>query len=249
MSDYKGLSSGIFISGVTAIIAGAVNPNASWALWLTSLGSAAVGATIGSFFLRLSAKDILQHVKHVLTKTANARFISDVEFTDAYKKKWYHYNVSQNNRKLTWKCAHLDYRSSPVEGGLSAVIHFEDKVGKIHKYRVESAFRGERLISFYHAPAGLESVAVEIIPFMGHAFKDYYSGIAFMQTWDGTHSLIPILISEKPLFDVKAEGHIPDEKNELFDNAWIAGMDCIDSVFPLPSKQRGVDLNNIISNT
>jgi len=129
---------------------------------------------------------------------------------------------------------------------MSAVIRFADKVGKVHKYRVESAFRGERLVSFFHAPTGHESIAAEIMPFMGHAFKDYYAGLSLMQTWDGTHSLIPILMSESPLFGAKAEGHIAEDKNSLFDDAWITGMDGIDSIFPMPSRQRGIDLRRYV---
>lgn len=242
--EYKGLATGIFVAGLVAVIAGASNPNEVWSIWLTSLGSAAAGASIGSFFLRLSAEDLSNDVKEALKQSVRSRFLSEEKFTDEYKKKWYHYNVSQNNGKFSWKCAFLDYSNCPIEGGMSASIKFADKLNQIHKYRVESAFRGERLISFFHTPTGLESIAAEIIPFLGHAFKDYYAGISFMQTWDGNHSLIPILMSETPLFGVRSEGFIPEELYDKFDDAWIKGMDEAGPIFPMPSLQRGIDLRN-----
>lgn len=181
-------------------------------------------------------------MKQTLLDTLSSRFTSPDNTSDAYKKKWYHYGVSQKNGKHTWMCTVIDFSASAVIGGLTTSARYSDKAGNIHIYKIEAAFRGERLVSFYSPPIGHESIAVEIMPFMGNAFQHYYAGVAFLQTCDGNHSLIPVLMSEQPMFDVQSAGDAEESLNDKFNEAWISGFKNINPLLPLPGKNNGVTL-------
>lgn len=225
------------VAGVVAIIAGASTPSASWSLWLTSIGGAAVGATIGSFFVRLSSEDLVEHVKTTLGKTISSTFTSNDSEIKPIKKKWYHYNVSQKDGEFRWRCAILDFSKDPSIGSLNTLIRFSDKAGKAHEYRVEAALRGERLISFYYPPSGNESIAVEIIPFVGHSFEHFHVGVTFHQTWDSNHALAAIIISENPLLGIKVEGDVPELHDKELSEMWLQGMEKVAPLIKLPGVE------------
>lgn len=240
MNANKWLSWAIMLSGVTAVIAGGANPSEKWSVWLTSIGSAAIGATMGAFFIRLGAEDLIEHTKKLLTSSLSSKFVSDTEIDDMYKKHWYRYSVGQKNGIFQWGVRKIDFNKCDTIKGIKTSIKFSDKNNNTHVYHIEAAFRGERLISFSYPPFGNESVGVEVIPFMKNSFENVQAGLSFIQTWDSNHTITPVLMCNTPLFGIKKEGVIPEKFQQELSKLWIVNIEKSSPIFPLPKIQDGI---------
>ena len=239
----KWLTWAVMIAGLTAVISGGTNPSVNWSIWLTSIGSAAVGATIGAFFVRLSAEDLMEDTKKILKNTLETKFSSNNNLDSEYKIVWYRYGIKQMDGEYKWNLNKIDFNECKQLSGMKSSVKVTDKNDKSHIYKIESAFRGEKFISFFHPPFGTESIAMEVIPFMGNSFENHQSGLILHQTWDGNHAISSVMMSRVPLFNIKKEGIIPNEFQKKMSELWVRNFKKNTPIFPLPDIHTGISFN------
>ncbi len=236
IKGYFGLALGLFMAGIVAIIAGGSHPSDQWSLWLTSTGGAVLGASVGAFLGAVSAQDILL----VLKQSFHGRFTSPEPSIRYYRKKWYNYNVGKKGGRLYWRCSIVDFSCSVGIGKLTTNVSYEGKDGQIYHYTCEAGIRGSRFVVFtFPAPPSQEAVCVCIYARMGMQYLGYYSGLSFLQTWDDTDDVMPVLMSPIPLHGVMKAGDICGELAASFDETWLQGMVKGNSFVPLVTRPGG----------
>lgn len=241
MNKYKWLALSLFISGLIAVISGASNPTAGWSIFLTSIGGAAIGSTIGSIFIRLGAEDLFINIRRMLSTSIKSKFTSEPHSCEQLKRKWYRYKTSMINGNYVWRCSIIDFSGDPSPNSLNTSISYENNSGKIVTYNVEGGVRGEHFVTFHSPSVGTESVAVEVIPYFNHSFESIFSGIIFHQNWDGENAISPVIISDIPLLDIKTTGNIPLSLNSKLNEIWIEKMQKFATVLHQKTSNFDID--------
>jgi len=244
LKGYRGLALGLLVAGTGAVVVGALHPSHAWALWLTSVGGAVVGASIASLFARLSAEELFVFIRRVLKDTLGARLLSDEEAVRPYRRRWYQYCVSQKAGRMAWKCLVLDFSKSSGVGRLTTRLSTEGTDGQRFTYDVEAAVRNERFLIFAAPERGREPVALDVLPLMGLDFMGKHAGLSFVQTWDGNHAIVPILMADRPLHSISTQGEVPEELWPAFDEEWRRAAGAIRPLIPFAGRPEGIAAPN-----
>lgn len=227
----------IAVAGLSIIGAGALSQNPQLAIFLSSLGGAVFGASFSGVVSNLSESVLTGNILDILRETLSSKILSDENNLPRYRKRWFHYELSQRRKgRLYWAATIYDFCNTNLQGKLASTITWYDNNGKDQQYRIEGAVRDSRVLFFIKALASDEPIAIEIFPFMGETFRTTHCGFWLMVTWDGNNTLMPTIISDQPLFGVRKAGPVPDDLSDAFYDEWRAGFKQIHNFLPTSSN-------------
>lgn len=189
---------------------------------LTAVGGGIVGATISLLVTGGSDRDTLRTIRQVVEGSLHSTMISDETALAPVRRRWHHYFVTTIDSKTVWRYECYNFDLSLAVGSVAIAIAVEDEDGLVHRYHVEAAVRGDRLIILSSMIGGEEPVFTEVYPqFLD--FKAQHFGIVLMQNWDGFNMLTKTILSRSPLFDAE-EGTVAEEYFEMLEEKWQRGF-------------------------
>lgn len=225
---------GIGIAGIALIIAGATTTNDFWKVVVSAIGGTLLGVSFGGILSAISSKTFESRVVELLKSFSSNRLSSPDDIVATYRKRFYHYNVTQMYNQHHWRLAIYDFRKIESVGELLCLTHYTDKSGHKQDYSIRGAIRDSRLILFIKQVGGREDTAIEIIPFVSDTYRHCHCGFWLMVTWDGNHALLPTILSETPLHGWNREGDIPESLSDALNETWKDGIKQLSPVLPLP---------------
>lgn len=223
---------GIAYAAATAPKAGqaASLPNELVSGLLTAIGGGIVGATISLLVTGGSDRDTLRTIRQVVEGSLHSTMISDESALAPVRRCWHHYFVTTIDEKTVWRYERYNFHLSLAVGSVAIAIAVEDENGLGHRYQVEAAVRGDRLIILSSMIGGDEPVFTEVYPqFLD--FKTQHYGIVLMQNWDGYNMLTKTILSRAPLFDAE-EGTVAEEHFKMLEEKWQRGFAGHNKVLP-----------------
>lgn len=228
---YSGLMVGLTIAGLVAVGWGAQEDS----VFLTSVGGAVFGATLGILVAELNARSALADVRALVARDRGSEFTSPDEEIQGYRGVWHHYHRTILEGQLVWRYRRYDFREGRFPGILLATILARDAKGNSYVYDTRAGVRGQRFVMFETARSGKEPVIVEVYPRMGLDFLGIHCGIGLIQAWSGDDLLTPCMMSKNRVVEWTEEDNVsPDYFDEL-NAAWERGFQQVD-VCPVASS-------------
>ena len=223
---------GITYAAATAPTDGhpATLPNELVSGLLTAVGGGIVGATLSLLVTGSSDRDTLRTIRQVVEGSLHSTMISDEASLVPVRRRWHHYFVTTIDDRTVWRYERYNFDLSLAVGSVVVAIAIDDETGLTHRYQVEAAVRGDRLIVLSSMIGGDEPVFTEVYPqFLD--FKSQHFGVAVMQNWDGFNMLTKTILSRSPLFDAE-EGTVADEHFAMLEEKWERGFAGHNKVLP-----------------
>lgn len=227
-AENSGVLIGATVAGAGILIGGVIGEFAI----AIAVGGAILGSSLSGW---LSKKDILrveQNTLAVLEKTLTSKFRSKEENLINYRKEWHIYHVSEINKETVWRHHHFDFSCNHSVGSLNCEVKSSDKNGDQSSYFVEGGVRDSRLIIFEKAKGSEEPVGIYILPLFCEAFHTTHHGFGIIKSWDGNSILSPVIMSRKPLPDIKSQETLGKEDGQKLDIVWEGEFTRLHKVFP-----------------
>ena len=202
--------------------------------FISIVGGAFFGATLGAIFGRFSYADIKDEIKQRLNGFFNAKFVSDPKQIKWLKGPWHVYHITRMKQHFYWRHTIFDFIATDFSNQLLTKVSIKDFNGKTISYFAEAGMRGDKFIIFAKHEDLNEPITVFIFPSMGSFAITKYYGFAILQTFDNSPSLSPSIISKDAIFG--EEDTISYETSKQLDLEWKNHM-----------KQKGYDLLPIAS--
>jgi len=212
------------IVGVVFIVVGATLEMP----YLTSIGGALFGTSLGIFVGRLanqdlaeanrranevlvqSNQDLVKRLSKLVRESVRDSFVSDEEKISDSRVEWHLYYVTEMSGNAVWTHAILDFTKSQTPGRLTSTTYLLDESEKGQRYDVEAGRRDNRFIIFLRPPPiSEESAATYVFPYGGFRARSPHYGVSFLETWDQTRAISPAILSRNVLHD--HEDKQPDE--------------------------------------
>lgn len=184
-----------------------------------AVGGGILGAAINTLIVRRYEHDVLAEISTLLADSLQARFTSREEELGIYRRTWHHYYLTERDQELTWWYEQCSFGQNPAVGSAVQRTALRDTFGNSHAYVTEMGVRGQRLILLESREDGSEAAGVEVYP-MPRGFRPTHAGVAFLETWDGTHLLGKAILSETPLVDALPEGPVPAVHAATLHQSW-----------------------------
>ncbi|WP_193878921.1 hypothetical protein [Oculatella sp. LEGE 06141] len=192
-----------------------------------AIGGGALGTCFGITFGSVSDASILQRIREMLEFSLEKTLSAPEQNLDEYRKVWHHYLMTKINNKFVWRYRQFDFARLSVPGKIVATLAVPDSQGKTHTYNIEGFLIGTRLI-FVQLPAGgYEPPVIHLYPQAGEYFRSIHVGLATLQSWDGDHLTIPVVMCKDPLVfpghsgQYPREGTLPDSIAIELDKLWL----------------------------
>jgi hypothetical protein len=136
--------------------------------------------------------------------TREAMF-SQLEHTASILGYWHQYNVTHKNGQYFW--IHAEYNITVSDlGEIRFDVEYVDNKGDRVIYRYEGAIRDDRVVLIGKPISGKQPCFVEVWPHLGNSAAAYHLGVCWNQSWDMNETLIPCLLSRKPLCNSELDG-------------------------------------------
>ena len=223
---------GLSIAGLGLICSAAVTPDPFWKIITSAVGGTFFGTAFSGMFSVLSDRSFKKSITSIIAESVNAELRSEEKEILVFRKRYYHYNLTQMDGQHHWRLAIYDFRNSLRTGFLECSKFWRSKCGDKEVYVIKGAIRDSRLIFFIKAKDGKEKTAVEVFPFANDTYQKAHFGFWVMTTWDGNDALMPTIISEKPLHNANQVGNVPKEQSSKFNQTWEKGISRLNPVFP-----------------
>ena len=210
-------------------------------LMLVTIGSAFFGVFSGMILNNVitskKADYVLQTVENNILDVKRAILKEDL-LTSAKDDlndilgQWHQYNVTKKSGKYYWVHVVYDIKSNLLNE-ISFDVEYRNNKGGLSYYKYSGFIRDERVI-FVGKPKGAKQPCfIEVWPHLGSHVSEYHCGLCFNQSWDRDETLIPCILSRKPLTN---KNNIDNLK---LDELWKSGTDIINlSIFPRINLQN-----------
>jgi hypothetical protein len=184
-----------------------------------ALGGSVLGAGINSVVVRRYEFDILREINDTISRSLQARFVSENSDLAIYRRDWHHYYVTEIEGNSHWWYESCSFGRNFTVGSISERTELRDSAGYTHAYITEVGVRGQRLVLLETREDGVEAGAVEVFP-LPRGFQNLHTGIVCLETWDGSHAISKCILSKNPMVEVDREGIVPAEHSQALDQAW-----------------------------
>lgn len=212
---------------LTLVAIGAIRgSDIDWYTVVATLGSSFLGGVISILIDRASQKknadETLLLIEKRLSDYARALqgkdlMTSNDQRLSSITGRWNQYNVTIRVGERYWIHTEYDIQASPL-GEISFNVDYADNKGGIATYRYEGVLRDDRVILIGKSTSGEQPCFVEIWPHLANAAAQYHIGICFNQAWDLHETVIPCLLSRKPLTDRRKID------NGVLDQLWVSAV-------------------------
>jgi len=217
LSGWRGLFIGLSIAGPTLVVLG-------WfidVMFLSSMGGALFGASLGVIVGRFSTEDLTEDLKQLVREGVKDSFVSDEEQLGSYRKNWHLYHVTQMDGKWCWRHTRIDFSNSKTPGRLTSETFLLNQAGNPKYYTVEAGIRDSRFILFLKAKGAYkEPTLTYVFPRAGEGVDDSHLGVVFLVSWDGKHVISRTIVSSYPLEGHTEMGTLPADKARKIDQQW-----------------------------
>jgi len=189
---------------------------------LATVGSAFLGVSIGMYLNRLiinkKETDTISMIEKNMIDFKRAVLQDDLltsKNEDIYNilGEWHQYNVTTKKGQHYWIHAIYDIKSTPL-GEILFSVKYKDNKGSHILYQYTGFIRDDRVILVGSPKDKQQPCFIEIWPHLTNHVSEYHSGFCFNQSWDQNETLIPCLLSRKPLTNRKSID------NDKLDNLW-----------------------------
>lgn len=175
---------------------------------IIAVGGASLGGSISSVIAKYDGYLFQEKTLNVIQTTLTAKFISNENKVNRFRKKWHVYYATKSNGKHDWRYVIWDFQKQSGLGVLSGSYITYDHDGEECEYYIEAGVRDQRLIAIDKFPDSDEPCSIAVMPFMGESFHKAHYGIKFLRTWDGSDAVNPIVMSLRPFEFIKEAGLI-----------------------------------------
>lgn len=156
-------------------------------------------------FLILVGYEIIGLFTRKRRELVRETMFSQRERTASIAGLWHQYNITHKNGSYFW--IHVEYNISVSNmGEIRFDVEYADNKGGNAIYCYEGAMRDDRVVLIGKPTSGDQPCFVEIWPHLGNAAAAYHLGVCWNQSWDMNETLIPCLLSRKPLCSGKLDG-------------------------------------------
>lgn len=218
---YTGLFTGLTLAGALAVGWGASIDSDTAGNIMIAVGGALLGTATASLASTLSEADFLLDIKRVLSESLAPGLVTPDSMLGDHQNKYFNYMVSRVGGRRVWICTVIDFSASASAGRLSTFVKVPSPSTDVEEYyRTQAGFIDDRCIIIEEAVRGSESAAVFLYPSFSKNFRAVQSGIAVIETWDGTPGIVPTMISQTPLAGWEAPGQVGDSAVDELDHLW-----------------------------
>lgn len=167
------------------------------------------GVGVGGAVSRIDYVALTNRLEQSVAGALLAQFRSDEQRLRYYRRPWHEYRLPRMDGRWCWRYHVIDLRSPTPPGTIygratSTGIDSDYK----REYIYEGGCRDQRFLLLGRPTNGTEPSSIMIMPFMGDSFRRVHAGFRLLQTWDGDHAVVPVIMTEKPL-DAEAGGSEP----------------------------------------
>lgn len=210
---------------------------------ILTIGAAFLGVTSGMFLDQLIEKrkshEVLDEVvensrdiKKAILK--EEMLISNEAVVNTILGKWNHYNVTKKNGEYYWIHTIYDIYSDSL-GGIRFDVVFKDNKGGEAIYQYSGFVRDDRTVFVGKPKNGEQPCFIEVFPHLVNYAVKYHCGFCINQSWDMHETLIPCILSRKPLMNKSKINH------KQLDEIWEKGMnDANFEIFPRVFQKQKV---------
>lgn len=184
-----------------------------------AVGGGALGAGINTIVVQKYEQDVLKEIQAVVAESVRARFTSDHDELNMFRRDWHHYYLTQAGGKVGWWYQTYNFSKSVAIGSITEETSVLDSDGSSHAYLTEAGVRGQRFILFETRQGGSEASVIEIYP-TPRGFQTVHTAITFLQSWDSTNLVTKSILSRRPLIDGIVGGRVSDVHANTLDEVW-----------------------------
>jgi len=200
------------VTSIILIIWGATEQNQitsgiNYYLIIATFGSALLGSTLSLSLEKLlnsstnkSTLDLINNKLNQLAKLSSnqQRLTSNIKNVEHISGVWHQYNVTKKNDLYYWVYAlyNINYSSN---GEITFKVAYDNNDSGKSNYLYEGFVRDERVTLIGKPEKGNQPCFVEVWPNLTNAATTIHAGICFNQSWDSHDTIIPCIISRKPL--------------------------------------------------
>lgn len=185
-----------------------------------ALAGALVGASVTIVVHKRLNHSPLTQVRLLLERTVDSSMTSpEAEIADL-RTTWHHYYRTLINQRSVWRYNTISFSRAPGVGSLSTETTLADPRETLHRYMIEAAVRGPRLIISQTPLHGREAATIEVYPHILYKFLAVHAGVGLMQTWDGDEITSRCILSQQPLIQPTEKHAVPDCHFSELDDAW-----------------------------
>lgn len=229
LKGHSGFLAGLFVCGTVLVIAGPLVQNQI----MTAIGGALVGGSIGSLIAEIDGHEFQNKTLRVMESTLSTRFVSDENRIKRFRKRWHVYYQTKVQGKHEWRHSIWDLQEQIALGGLIGTNITYDQQGNAIRYELEVGHRDGRIVGFLKRPDSDEPCSVCVLPSMGEFHHDSHCGLTFHITWDGNHSVDPVIVRSAPLNEVGDLGVIKDDREiDLLIQHWRSRFGRLHDMLP-----------------
>lgn len=205
------------------ISAGLLIDDAFWSKLLVALGASALGTCFGIAFGSVWDASALQRVRELIEQSLSSSLSAPDHELEAFRKAWHHYIVTQIDKTPVWRYRKIDFSRTSVPGKLVTTFNVPGPQGHIHTYSIEGFLAEPRLIVVQTPSGGSEPPIIHIYPCATERFRSMHAGLALLQSWDGDHLTVPVLMCADPIDLGHAnvsEGTLPEDTYAKLNEIW-----------------------------
>lgn len=211
------------IASSLLISTGLLVDNAFWSTLLVVLGGSALGTCFGIVFGSVRDVSALQRVRELIEESLSSSLSAPDHELEAFRKAWHHYIVTQIDKTPVWRYRKIDLSRTSVPGKLVTTFNVPGPQGHIHTYSIEGFLAEPRLIVVQTPSGGSELPIIHVYPRAAERFRSRHAGLALLQSWDGDHLTVPVLMCDEPI-DLEhanvSEGTLPGETYAKLNEIW-----------------------------
>lgn len=223
----RGFLVAAILFSISLIAIGAIRGSTiDWYTIAATLGSSLLGAAIGILLDRTSQQKngdrtlaaIENRIDHFVRALGHEEMLtSNIDQLKNISGLWHQYNVTIKNGQYYWIHAVYDIQCTQ-NGEIAFTVEYKDNNNNTVKYNYEGAIRDDRTIFIGKPEIGQQPCFVEIWPHLSNAAIQCHAGFCFNQSWDLHDSVVPCLLSRKPLTGKRVID------NEHLDSLWRSAV-------------------------